>query len=211
MHLLLSQSLSRTLTLHTKAAKSNTATSVIISHARRSWSNYTRRSLSQDSSDWETITPNTHYDWIEQRSEVFTDFYLIGSEETKAGRTDNTIFKLFSSGYLTGRDAYIYNFSIDTCAENVKIMTQDYLAAIAEFENNPELTVDNIVHRYSTNIKWDGDLKKKLRQRKKTNFMDNYIRKVSYRPFVATNCYADYTFAQRKYQMDQQYFSRQFK
>ena len=153
--------------------------------------------------DWETITPNTHYDWIEQRSEVFTDFYLIGSEETKAGRTDNTIFKLFSSGYLTGRDAYIYNFSIDTCAENVKIMTQDYLAAIAEFENNPELTVDNIVHRYSTNIKWDGDLKKKLRQRKKTNFMDNYIRKVSYRPFVATNCYADYTFAQRKGKIQQ--------
>ena len=75
-------------------------------------------------------------------------------------------------------------------------MTQDYLAAIAELEENPELAVE-VVHHYSTNIKWDRELKDNLKRKKKTEFNDNYIRKVVYRPFVPTNCYADYTFAQR--------------
>jgi len=33
-----------------------------------------------------------------------------------------------------------------------------------------------------------------LKRQKKTEFEENYIRKVAYRPFIATNCYADYTF-----------------
>ena len=61
-------------------------------------------------SDWQIITPNQYYDWIEQRSDTFTDFYPLGTKEAKAGNADNAIFKLFSSGYKTGRDPYIYNF-----------------------------------------------------------------------------------------------------
>ena len=68
-------------------------------------------------SDWQIITPNEYYDWIEQRSDAFTDFYPLGTKEAKAGTADNAIFGLFSNGYKTGRDAYIYNFSRDACAE----------------------------------------------------------------------------------------------
>ena len=153
-------------------------------------------------SDWQIITPNEYYDWIEQRSDAFTDFYPLGTKEAKAGTADNAIFELFSSGYKTGRDAYIYNFSRDACAENAQRMTQDYLAALSKLEQNLELTVNEVAIRHNTNIKWDDDLKSNLKQQKQTEFDDNYIRKVMYRPFVATNCYADYIFAQRKYQMD---------
>ena len=38
---------------------------------------------------------------------------------------------------------------------------------------------------------------------KKTEFKEKYIRKVAYRPFVATNCYMDYIFIQMKYRTDQ--------
>ena len=61
-------------------------------------------------SDWETITPNRHYDWVDQRSDAFAEFYPIGTKEAKAGKPNNAIFKLFSSGYKTSRDAYIYKF-----------------------------------------------------------------------------------------------------
>ncbi len=148
--------------------------------------------------DWQTITPNRHYDWIEQRSDAFTDFYPLGTKEAKAGAANNAIFKLFSNGYKTGRDAYIYNFSRDACAEYAELMTRDYLAAVSELEVKPELTVDEVSRRHSTNIKWDDTLKKKLKQKKKTEFKDSYIRKVVYRPFIGTNCYADHTFAQRR-------------
>ena len=35
----------------------------------------------------------------------------MGSKAAKAGQTDEAIFKLFSNGYKTSRDSYLYNFS----------------------------------------------------------------------------------------------------
>lgn len=152
--------------------------------------------------DWRAITPNEHYDWVDQRSDAFAQFYPMGSEETKAGRADDAIFRLYSQGIKTNRDAYIYNFTYDACAENARLMTQDYLAAVSELEENPALPVDEVANRHTENVTWVGELIDSLRRQRRTRFDDNYIRKVVYRPFVATNCYADYTFIQRKYQMD---------
>ncbi|MDE0324679.1 MAG: DEAD/DEAH box helicase family protein [Candidatus Poribacteria bacterium] len=151
--------------------------------------------------DWQIITPNRHYDWVDQRSNVFAKFYPMGSERARSGKADDAIFTLYSLGQATGRDAYIYNFIRDACAGNAQRMTQDYLAAISELEENPELTVDEVARKYSSYIKWNDDLKDKLRRKIQTEFEEYHIRKVAYRPFIATNCYADYTFIQRRYQM----------
>ena len=153
-------------------------------------------------SDWQAITPNRHYDWVDQRSDAFAEFYPLGSSDARAGNADDTIFKLYSRGYATGRDAYIYNFSHDVCVENAQRMTEDYRSALSELEADPELTADVVSRRHISNITWDENLRNNLRRQRATEFDDNYIRKVVYRPFVAMNCYADYTFAQRKYQMD---------
>ena len=81
-------------------------------------------------------------------------------------------------------------------------MVQDYLAARSELKKNPELTVDEAARHHSSNIKWSQELKNRM-QRKVTQFLDGYIRKAAYRPFVATNCYADYTFLSRAHQLSQ--------
>ena len=153
-------------------------------------------------SDWQEITPDKYHDWIEQRNDAFANFYPFGSKETKAGVTDDAIFRLYSQGLNTARDAYIYNFSRDACAENAQRMTADYLAALSDIEQNPELTGDAAARRHSLNLKWNDELKNDLNRKKKPQFGEGYIRKVLYRPFVATNCYADYTFITRKSQMD---------
>ena len=153
-------------------------------------------------SDWQIIKPNRYHEWIGQRNDAFTEFYPLGTKEAKAGKTDDAIFTLYSLGWATNRDAYVYNFSRKACAENAQQMTQEYLAAISELEENPELSADEVVRLHSTNIKWDDTLKNRLNQKKKTDFTDNYIRKVAYRPFVTTNCYADYVFITRKGQID---------
>ena len=153
-------------------------------------------------SDWQRIKPNEYYEWIGQRSEAFQQFYPLGSEDARAGRADDTIFGLYSLGLGTNRDAYIYNFSSDTCAKNAEQMVQDYLGALTELEQNPELAVDEVSRRHSFNIKWNNDLKKKLSRKIRTKFDNNYVRKAMYRPFIPMNCYTDYTFMQRKFQMD---------
>ena len=153
--------------------------------------------------DWQEIIPDEYYDWIRQRNPAFKQFYLMGSEEAKKGRADDAIFGLYSRGLETTRDTYMYNFSRDECAKNARRMTQDYLNAIQEREVNPELALNEAARRHSLNIKWDDNLKKKLRQNKRTEFEEDYIRKVLYRPFVATNGYTDYTFIHRKGKMDE--------
>ena len=82
--------------------------------------------------EWRTITPDRHHDWIGQRSEAFQALYPMGSKAAKAGKRDEAIFKLYSNGYKTSRDAYIYNFSRDACAANARAMVDDYLGALRE-------------------------------------------------------------------------------
>ena len=82
------------------------------------------------------------------------------------GRTD-AIFQLYSRGLSTGKDAYIYNFSRHACAENAQLMTQEYLNALQELEENPELTVEEVTRRHSSNIKWDRELMNNLEKDKK--------------------------------------------
>ena len=152
--------------------------------------------------DWREITPDKHYDWIGQRSDTFSQFYPLGSKDAKAGRTDDTIFRLYSQGLKTNRDAYLYNFSRNTCAENARKMTDDYLAALSEIKANSEFTEEVAAYCHAKNLKWDRELMNKLKRKKKIKFENRYIRKAAYRPFVPTNCYADYTFANCKYQID---------
>ena len=152
--------------------------------------------------DWREITPDQHNDWIGQRDEAFQKLYPLGSKEAKAGMTDEAIFKLFSNGYKTSRDAYIYNFSPDTCAANARAMVGDYQGAMQVREEHPEYTVDDAASRYSSHVRWDRELKNNLRRRKIVTYSTSNIWKTQYRPFVKQHCYVDYVLVSNKYQMD---------
>ena len=155
-------------------------------------------------SDWHKIKPDVHHDWIRQRSSVYSNFYTMGKE--KAGSKEEAIFTKYSLGIATNRDAYIYNFSRIECEENARKMTEDYLKALTDLRNNPTLSVDEATRRHSTNIRWSevlsATLKTNLRRRRSPQFDESKIRTSGYRPFVAMNCYAEYTFINSKYLMD---------
>ena len=152
--------------------------------------------------DWREITPNPQYDWIGQRSEEFRRLYPLGSKDVKAGKEGDAIFKLFSNGYKTGKDAYLYNFARDICAENAQLMTEDYLGAMRVAEEHPKYGVDEVIRRNTGNIIWDQALQDKLKRKKEIVFSDRKIRVVQYRPYVKQYCYAEHLLVQRKAQMD---------
>ena len=155
--------------------------------------------------DWQTIVPNAHYDWINQRHEAFQALYPIGLKTVKAGKSDEAIFRLYSRGYATSRDAYIYSFSKDACAENARKMVENYRAALAELENLPNATradVEDIARHHSSNLRWDLNLRNNLRSKKSISYQRKHIVKCQYRPFVKQHCYLEYVLANSKYQMD---------
>ena len=152
--------------------------------------------------DWREIKPDRHHDWIGQRDEAFQDFYPLGSKATKAGKSDDSIFKLYSRGLATSRDAYLYNFSRTACEENARGVVGDYMGAKRMLEENPRCSVEEAARRHSSHLRWDAPLKANLRRRRAATFSPERIWKTSYRPFVKQHCYVDYLLANSKYQQD---------
>ena len=107
----------------------------------------------------------------------FKKLYPIGSKEAKAGKTDDTIFKLYSRGLATSRDAYIYNFSHEACGKNACAMIDDYLGALQELStgNQGSLKLNDIVKRHSSNVRWDLNLKNNLKRKKTVKYSSNHI------------------------------------
>ena len=128
--------------------------------------------------------------------------YPMGSKDVKAGRGEEAVFRLFSSGYKTSRDAYIYNFSHEACAANARAMVDDYRDALAFREEHPDSPIDQVAHRYSSHVRWDRELKNNLRRRKEVVYSPANVRASQYRPFVKQYCYVDYLLVKNKGQID---------
>ncbi len=152
--------------------------------------------------DWQKITPDRHHDWVSQRNEAFQRFFPMGSKDTKAGKADDTVFELYSLGLATNRDAYLYNFSQDACAQNARLATEDYMGAILANQENHDLTIDEVTKLFSSHLRWDDQLKNNLKRLKKIVFETQKLRETQYRPFVKQNCYVEYVLITRKCQMD---------
>ena len=151
---------------------------------------------------WSDITPDQYHDWLGQRDKAFRALYPIGSKETKAGRANDAIFELYSNGYKTSRDAYIYNSSLSSSAENGRAMVRNYLDALGVREEHPRYKIDRVIGQHSSNLRWDRELKNNLERRKKTRFSRNNIWLTQYRPFTKQHCYVDYVLVNNKYRMD---------
>jgi predicted helicase len=154
--------------------------------------------------DWREITPDRHNDWIGQRDEAYQKLFPIGSKAAKSGKDEGVIFKLFSNGYKTSRDAYLYNSSREACAENASRVVQDYMGALNVVEQGlpPDLNIDQLASRHSSNVRWDRELKNNLRRRKAVAYSPENIWVTQYRPFVRQYCYVEYVLVNNKYQMD---------
>ena len=152
--------------------------------------------------DWQMIEPDAHHDWIKQRNPAFARLMPLGSKEAKAGKVDDTIFDLYSSGYKTGRDAYTYSFGKETCATHAKGMVNDYTGALHGLEFGGSSSINQIIKCHSNHLKWDRELKNNLRRKKRVAYTDDRIGKVHYRPFVKQYGYIETIFAQVRGQQD---------
>ena len=151
--------------------------------------------------DWQRIQPNAQHDWIGQRSQAYQRLHPLGTKAAKAGRGGEAAFRLFSNGYKTGRDAYLYGFSSTALAERSRLAVAEYMRARREVRDaaaEPTARiVDAAAKNHANHNHWDDKLKQKLASRQAVRFSADHVRVVQYRPFVKQHCYADAHFAQR--------------
>src|SRR5205807_2765329 len=72
--------------------------------------------------EWQELQPDEKGNWLTgEMKEEFETFIPIGTKKAKAGSQTSaeTIFKSFSGGVKTNRDAWVYNFDEQSLVENV--------------------------------------------------------------------------------------------
>ena len=145
---------------------------------------------------WQTLQPNAQYTWLTEGLHAeFDTFTPMGTKQTKAnkGAAANVIFKTYSSGVKTGRDAWVYNFNRNTLIKNIQGMIDTYNGETDRWQRreNQEIKVNDFVVYDDTKIKWDRELRQHLQRGRLAEYTENKLRTSLYRPFTKSNLFFD--------------------
>ena len=146
-----------------------------------------------------SITPNQHGDWISTRDERFAAFQEIGNQTLKGKITSPGIFRQFSLGLGTNRDAWCYNFSGASASSNMHRMIDNYNSQVKAKHTSANVTTD------ATQINWNDRLLRDLNSQKIHHYDHTALRVSMYRPFCKQHVYFSREMNNRTYQLPQLY------
>ena len=136
------------------------------------------------------VSPNHHGDWFQQRRDDFEAFLPIGHKAS-----GDAVFRVYSGGLKTNRDAWCYNADSARLEDNVQRLIETYEVERAAGRTSGEATTDGSL------ISWSGSLSGALDRGMQISFDPTRIRDASYRPFEAMHVYFDSKMNERRYQL----------
>lgn len=149
--------------------------------------------------NWQSIVPNKEGDWLNQRSEEFSTWPMLG--EKKGSSTK--IFGSFTRGLETGRDTWVYSFNKLRLEEQLLTFGRTYEQARSEFHKQEflgngkgeSLVADflqfNPAFADARRIKWSRSLRNSVYRNTKFDFDTDRIVRSLYRPFCSQHVYYD--------------------
>ena len=145
---------------------------------------------------WQSIQPDPRHTWLTEGLHAgFDTFVPMGSKEAKAvkGEAVDAIFKTYSIGINTSRDAWVYNFNRNVLTENVNRMIGTYNAEVARWAQRTDrnTNLDDFVVSGETKIKWSRNLKRELQRNKVAEYAEHKVRNSLYRPFTKSYLFFD--------------------
>ena len=152
----------------------------------------------------EQVDIDAKHTWLTEGLHAeFDTFIPMGTKTAKAakGTASDVIFKTYSRGVVTCRDAWTYSFNRNALIENVQQMIENYNAEVARWtqRTNRETNVDNFVVSDDTKISWSEALKRNLQRGKTAAFSQENVRESLYRPFTKSNLYFERMLTERVY------------
>ena len=135
---------------------------------------------------WRTLKPDERHNWfVLGNSGEFSRFLPIGSKSAKQdSRSDTeTVFKNYSLGVSTNRDAVVYAFDRASLAASVERFCDHYSAELDRYRRKGKgRNLDDFLD-YSK-IKWSRNLKRSLRNGERVEYEESNVRASLYRPFA---------------------------
>ena len=154
---------------------------------------------------WTSINPDQHGDWISQRDDTFSEYISLGDKKDKDAVA---LFKNYSNGIKTNRDAWCYNYSPTKLALNMGRMIDLYNSEVTRYHNackdlakDRYPDIDSFINSDSTKISWNRGLKNDLRRNVKHSFQQSSLVTGMYRPFTKIAVYFSKHMNDMVYQM----------
>ena len=149
-----------------------------------------------DAVAWQQLRPDTQHTWIRaEHADEFARFLPLGTKEAKAAKGEaavgvEAVFKTYSLGVSTNRNAVVYDYDKHALAERVEAFVEDYNAEVDRYRRHgkPD-NVDDFV-KYDR-VKWSHILKLKFIRGVYADFELRKTRKSVFRPFTRKNLYFD--------------------
>ena len=150
---------------------------------------------------WKKQQPDAKHTWLTEGLHAdFDDFIPMGTKKKKGQVVNKVIFRKYSLGVSSNRDAWVYNFNQDSLRDNVQRTIKTYTAELDRWNrqvtewkrgNVSEPKVDDFVLYDDKKIKWSSTLKKHLERGRTVKFNEGEIRNSLYRPFTKKNFFLD--------------------
>ena len=164
-----------------------------------------------ESLEWSSIEPNRDGDWLNQRSENFATWPVLG--EKKGSSTK--FFDTFSAGLKTGRDAWAYSQKEEQLLANLTRLTDTYTEATRVMQEwfgdqgitapkEPDVTRFLQLHpEYAdtTKISWNRNLKNYAAKNTDISVDESRVYKSLYRPFAVQKSYFQQSLNDMTYQL----------
>lgn len=166
---------------------------------------YLEKSQQRSNINWQSIQPDSKNTWLtEGLQDEFEKFIPLGDKEEKLGKnfSKGTIFKLFSNGVKTNRDAWSYNFNATELGKNIQSIIETYNEQVFRWSRRTDSSIklDEFVIYDDKKISWSEGLKTCLRRGITIEYNNNCIRRSLYRPFTSSFLYFDSYLNERRYQ-----------
>ena len=151
------------------------------------------QSAALESISWQELNPDERFTWLrDTHASEFASFLPAGTKEAKSSKSHNTktIFKSYSLGVTTNKDAYVYGFEPSEIEIRVEEMAEAYDYALFRVSERGS-SIDEAVDTTDKRIQWTRKLKRNLNRARRPTVGRRRVRNSLYRPFTRMNLYYD--------------------
>ena len=146
--------------------------------------------------EWQQLIPDNRHTWLTEGLHAeFDTFTPMGTKEAKAakGAAVDVIFKTYSNGVKTNRDAWVFNFNRNMLTENIQHMIRSFNSEVDRWKRreNQQIKINDFVINDDTKIKWSSTLKQHLASGRIAEFTESKLRQIVYRPFTKIELFFD--------------------
>jgi predicted helicase len=161
-----------------------------------------RQNRSIANMQWQQLAPNEHGDWLNLRNDAFSSFIPLEPKK-KFDTRAKSFFLANIVGVATGRDAWVFNFSKEKLADNMRRMIDFFNEQSADYARHCALEpqnrkdVEDFIDTNPAKISWTVNLKKDIENGKQHTYNADSYKIAMYRPFTKSWLYYDRAFIER--------------